>query len=143
LAGAAAIVVAARMSQAASASAAIEAKVYSSPTCGCCGAWVEHLEANGFRVEVIARNDLDTLKDELGVPRALRSCHTATIGGYVIEGHVPAADIKTLLAKQPRALGLAVPGMPVGSPGMEAGDQKDSYEVVLFGKTSSSTFARH
>ena len=106
--------------------------VYKTSTCGCCGNWVEHLRANGFDVEVHDVNDIVTEGRRLGVPDNLRSCHTGSIGGYAIEGHVPAADIKRLLAEKPQAKGLAVPGMPVGSPGMENGSYVERYSVLLF-----------
>jgi hypothetical protein len=95
--------------------------VIKSPYCGCCAQWVEHLRANGFTVRVTDVEDLDPVARQHGVPDELRSCHTATVGGYVIEGHVPAADIRRLLDERPQATGLAVPGMPIGSPGMEQG----------------------
>jgi hypothetical protein len=119
--------------------------VYKDPSCGCCTKWVSHLRANGFAPEVHDRSDMNALKDSLGVPPALRSCHTAVAGKYVIEGHVPAADLKRLLAAKPAGtLGLAVPGMPVGSPGMEMGDRSDRYEVVAFtGAGSTHVFAKH
>lgn len=105
--------------------------VYKSPSCGCCNDWVKHMRANGFRVDIRDVDDVDPLKSKFGVPKALGSCHTAVVGGYAIEGHVPAADIKRLLAEKPRAQGLAVPGMPAGSPGME-GNRSDPYDVLLF-----------
>ena len=119
--------------------------VYKDPSCGCCTKWVSHLQANGFAPEVHDRSDMDTLKDSLGVPAALRSCHTAVAGKYVIEGHVPAADVKRLLAAKPAGmLGLAAPGMPAGSPGMEMGARHDRYDVIAFGaKGSTSVFAQH
>lgn len=123
---------------------AAEVTVYKSPTCGCCKAWVKHLQANGFSVTTHDVADLGPYKTANGVPAALGSCHTAKVGGYVIEGHVPANDIKRLLKERPAVRGLAVPGMPVGSPGMEQGAQKDRYEVLTFdaqGKTA--VYARH
>ena len=105
--------------------------VYKSPTCGCCADWVTHMEENGFKVTVHDRPDVSAIKDEWGVPRGMRSCHTAKIDGYVIEGHVPADLVKKMLKERPQATGLAVPGMPMGSPGME-GPRKDPYEVILF-----------
>lgn len=105
--------------------------VYRSPTCGCCSKWIEHLEANGFRVEARDVQDVAPFKRSAGVPPALASCHTAHVGGYVVEGHVPAADLRRLLAEQPPILGLAVPRMPVGSPGME-GPNPEPYEVLAF-----------
>lgn len=115
--------------------------VYKSPTCGCCKAWVKHLRDNGFEVEVHQRNNVEPVKDEMGVPKPLRSCHTAKVGGYVIEGHVPADLIVQLLEEKPAAAGLAVPGMPMGSPGME-GPRKDPYDVILFGDQGSRVYAR-
>ncbi|QSP95430.1 DUF411 domain-containing protein [Marinobacter salinisoli] len=106
--------------------------VYKSPTCGCCTDWVKHLEANGFEVQVTNTNDLNPIKIDAGLTRSLASCHTAFVGDYVIEGHVPAHDIHRLLKQAPQARGLTVPGMPVGSPGMEMGDRKDPYQVLLF-----------
>ena len=115
--------------------------VYKSPTCGCCKAWVKHLRDNGFEVEVHQRYNVEPVKDEMGVPKPLRSCHTAKVGGYVIEGHVPADLIVKLLEEKPAAAGLAVPGMPMGSPGME-GPRKDPYDVILFGDQGSRVYAR-
>jgi hypothetical protein len=108
-------------------------EVWKDPNCGCCGEWVKHLEANGFRVKV---NDTgnNAARARLGIPAALGSCHTAEVAGYAIEGHVPAADIKRLLAEKPSAVGLAVPGMPIGSPGMEQGSRRDPYDVLLVTK---------
>ena len=114
------------------------------PSCGCCGNWVTHLKEAGFPVEVTDSSDVSRLKVRLGVPKALASCHTAEVDGYVIEGHVPASAIKRLLAERPTGKGLAVPGMPVGSPGMEVeGAAPESYEVVLFGNGKRTTFARY
>lgn len=114
------------------------------PNCGCCGAWVDHIRTSGFAVEVVESSEVNRLKARLGVPQALASCHTAEIGGYVIEGHVPAGEIKRLLAEKPQARGLAVPGMPVGSPGMEVeGVEPDTYEVILFGPSGQRPFARY
>jgi hypothetical protein len=117
--------------------------VYRSPTCSCCGKWIEHVKAQGFTVEDIKSGDMDQVKDRLGVPEALRSCHTASVGGYVVEGHVPAADILDLLKQKPKdAAGLAVPGMPAGTPGMEMGGRKDPFDVVEFDK-QGKTRVRH
>ncbi len=116
--------------------------VYKSPTCGCCQKWADHLTAAGFATELINRGGITTLKNEWGVPEALHSCHTGKIDGYVIEGHVPASAIKRLLAERPQAAGLAVPGMPIGSPGMEGGEP-ETYDVVLFGKDGQKTFAKY
>lgn len=105
--------------------------VYKSPTCGCCTKWIDHLKANGFEVRSHDTADVAQHKARLGVPPVYESCHTAVVGGYVVEGHVPARDIRRLLKEKPQARGLAVPGMPIGSPGMEQGSQKDRYEVIL------------
>lgn len=107
-------------------------KVWKSPSCGCCGAWVEHMRHAGFAVEVEDVPDVTPVKRELGVAPQLHSCHTALVEGYALEGHVPAEDILRLLEERPEVAGLAVPGMPVGSPGMEMGSQKDPYDVVAF-----------
>ena len=113
------------------------------PSCGCCGGWVDHLRASGFTADVIESSELNRIKVRLGIPQDLASCHTAEVEGYVIEGHVPASAIKRLLAERPNAKGLAVPGMPVGSPGMEVeGSAPETYEVVLFGSSGRRTFAR-
>ena len=118
--------------------------VYKSPTCGCCTDWVDHLEENGFKVEVTETNDLNPIKIDAGLTPSLASCHTAFIGDYVIEGHVPANDIHRLIADAPRAKGLAVPGMPAGSPGMEMGDRKDPYQVLMFNESGQTrVFAEH
>lgn len=107
--------------------------VYKSPTCGCCTAWVEHVRRAGFRVVVRDTVDVQPVKDRWGVPPALGSCHTARVGGYVIEGHVPADVVQRLLKEKPVVLGLAAPGMPMGSPGMEGG-RPEPYNVVSFEK---------
>jgi hypothetical protein len=118
-------------------------EVFKSPYCGCCGAWVEHMAAHGFDAVVSDVEDLTPIKDRNAVPAGLRSCHTALIDGYVIEGHVPAAEVTKLLTERPAATGLAVPGMPIGSPGMEMGDQREPFDVVLFGPGSGTVFARY
>lgn len=113
--------------------------VYKSPTCGCCSAWVDHMKANGFTVTVRDVDNLAPIKGESGVPARLQSCHTAIVQGYVVEGHVPADLVKKLLAEKPRVAGLAVPGMPIGSPGMEQGTTRQAYDVLTFdaqGRTS-------
>lgn len=125
------------------ASARTPAQVFRTPDCGCCGAWVTHLERHGFDVDVVMTDDMQAVKDRHGVPQPLRSCHTALIGGYAIEGHVPAADILRLLAQRPRAAGLAVPGMPIGSPGMEMGAQRDPFDVILWDGTGTRIFSSH
>lgn len=110
---------------------AAEFTVYKSPWCDCCSQWVDHLKANGHSVTTEEIEDLELIKKMAGVPEALESCHTALVERYAIEGHVPARDIERLLAERPKARGLAVPGMPAGSPGM-GGDTPDSYNVMLF-----------
>ncbi len=119
-------------------------EVYKSPSCGCCGNWMEHMKQSGFKVNVHNVRDVTPVRQNFGVPDAMASCHTASVGGYAIEGHVPAADVKRLLRERPKAAGIAVPGMVQGSPGMEQGQGKDAYNVILFSKGGESTvFARH
>lgn len=115
--------------------------VYRNPTCGCCHKWVEHLAENGFSVTVHDVPNVAAVKGRFDVPPELASCHTAEVGDYVIEGHVPAVAIHRLLAERPQGRGLAVPGMPAGSPGMEGGEP-ETYDVVLFGDASSRVFGR-
>jgi hypothetical protein len=119
--------------------------VHKSPYCGCCEQWVEHIKHAGFDVEVREVDNLGPIKEALGVPAGAGSCHTAEVGGYFVEGHVPAQDIKRLLAEQPAARGLAAPGMPPGSPGMPVPDgQEQPYEVLLIRADGSATvYARH
>jgi hypothetical protein len=105
--------------------------VFKTPTCGCCADWVDHIEAAGFTTEVTDLPDLTAVRQRAGVPNGLASCHTALVGDYVIEGHVPASTMKRLLQERPEAAGISVPGMPMGSPGME-GPWKDAYDVILF-----------
>jgi hypothetical protein len=118
-----------------------EMTIYKDPNCGCCQGWADHIAASGFATQVISRDDLGAMKAALGVPPGLQSCHTARIAGYVIEGHVPAAAIHRLLAEKPQAIGLAVPGMPVGSPGMEGGEP-EIYAVALFDSAGQRPFGR-
>ena len=119
-------------------------KVFRSPTCGCCALWVKHLQENGFSTEVEEVADLGPVKTAHGVPAALASCHTGVVEGYALEGHVPAEDIQRLLKDRPEARGLAVPGMPVGSPGMEMGDRNDAFQVMAFDRSGKSwVFASH
>lgn len=107
-------------------------EVYKSETCGCCTQWVAHLQENGFKVKAHNVPNTAAYRARLGIPAALGSCHTAAVSGYALEGHVPAAEIRRLLAEKPRAVGLAVPGMPLGSPGMERpGHAVDAYDVLL------------
>jgi hypothetical protein len=111
--------------------------VYKSPTCGCCSAWVEHVQKAGFTCTVRDLPDLTEVKASFGIPRALESCHTAQIGGYLVEGHVPADLIQKMLREKPTARGIAVPGMPIGSPGMEGGTP-ERYQVLLFDKAGTT-----
>ena len=119
--------------------------VYKSATCGCCSKWVEHLQANGFTVHTTNREDLADLKAKHGVPRRVQSCHMAVVNGYVVEGHVPAADIQQLLKERPAIVGLALPGMPIGSPGMEiSGSKAQPFDVLAFDKDGQTrVFASH
>jgi hypothetical protein len=117
--------------------------VYKSPTCGCCSKWVDHMKAAGFTVETQNRDDVTPIKQANKVPATAASCHTALVGPYVVEGHVPAADVRKLLTDKPAVKGIAVPGMPIGSPGME-GPNPQAYDTLAFtvdGKTS--VFAKH
>jgi len=123
---------------------ALVVDVYKSPTCGCCSKWVDHLKANGFTVRSHDTDNVVAHKTRLGVPTGYGSCHTAQVGGYLVEGHVPAKDIKRLLKEKPRARGLVVPAMPIGSPGMEEGSRKDAYTVFLVNRDGSTqTYARY
>ncbi|TAL44190.1 MAG: DUF411 domain-containing protein [Methylovulum sp.] len=115
-----------------SAEEAAEITVYRSPTCSCCEKWLAHLQQDKFTVKDIVIGDIQAIKAKYGVTAELASCHTAIINGYVIEGHVPAGDIRTLLKSKPKVVGIAVPGMPAGTPGMEMGTKKEAYDVVSF-----------
>ena len=122
----------------------IEITVYRSPTCGCCSKWIKHLEENQFNIKDIVSDDMQAIKEKYGVPRNMASCHTAIVDGYVIEGHVPARDIKRLLKIKPKVIGISVPGMPSGTPGMEMGGRKDPYQVISFDKEGKSeVFSRY
>ena len=124
------------------ASALPEMTVYKTPSCHCCAKWVEHVKAAGFTVKTVDQDDLSSLKADLGVTKNLASCHTALVGGYVIEGHVPASDIQRLLKERPKIAGLAAPGMPGAGPGMDT--SKDPYDVLAFdAKGSTTVWARH
>ena len=115
-------------------------EVWKDPNCGCCQDWVDHMQANGFAVKVHATGN-NAVRARLGLPPKLGSCHTALVGGYLVEGHVPASDVRKLLQQKPKALGLAVPGMPVGSPGMDGavyGDRRDPYDVLLVAHDGST-----
>jgi len=113
-------------------------KVWKTPTCGCCGKWVRHMEAAGFRIESTDVDNVDPVKTANGLPLKLASCHTALVGGYVVEGHVPAADVRRLLREKPAILGLAAPGMPAGSPGMDV-PGSPPYEVLAVAKDGSTS----
>jgi hypothetical protein len=120
-------------------------KVYKGSTCGCCVKWVDHVRAAGFEAAVFDQEDMEAIKNDLGVPKAVRSCHTAVAGRYLIEGHVPATEIRRLLAEKPKLLGLAVPDMPPGTPGMApAGAPISGFEVLAFHQDGTTrTFARY
>ncbi len=121
----------------------VEITVYKTPTCGCCGKWVDHLENNGFKVNAKNKTDLSSIKQQLGIVTNLQSCHTAMVGGYFVEGHVPASDIKKMLLTKPDIKGITVPGMPMGSPGME-GARVDKYDVLAVHKNQKITlFSRY
>lgn len=113
--------------------------VYKSPTCGCCGAWADHMRRAGFEVRLHVVDDVPAARKRLGMPDAYGSCHTATVGGYVVEGHVPADDVKRLLAARPAAIGLTVPGMPPSAPGMDVAERRDPYQVFLLDKRGRVT----
>ena len=114
--------------------------VYKSSTCGCCSKWVEHMQANGFDVKAIDVDDIDKVKRERGVPADAASCHTAIVNGYIVEGHVPADAVLKVLKEKPAIAGIAVPGMPMGSPGMEVpGGQKEAFNIVAFDKAGKTS----
>lgn len=118
-------------------------EVFKSPHCGCCGGWVEHLRQNGFEVKAHDVDDVTAARKKLGMPDRLGSCHTAKVGGYVVEGHIPAADIRRLLKEKPKALGLAVPSMPPGSPGMESSKPIPYQTLLVQSDGSTRVFAQH
>ncbi len=117
--------------------------VHRAPSCECCEEWVQHIRAAGIEASIVNEANMNTVKTRLGVPDSLVSCHTAEIGGYVVEGHVPAKAIMQLLRDKPDATGLAAPGMPVGSPGMESGGANEVFDVMLFGRTGVSLYGRY
>ena len=120
-------------------------EVFKSPTCGCCAQWVEHMRKSGFNVRTTDVNDLTVIKKSRGVPADVQSCHTAVINGYVVEGHVPPADVHRMLTEKPAIAGIAVGGMPIGSPGMETPYVKpEAYSVMSFDKSGATrVFAKH
>ncbi|MBK6631193.1 MAG: DUF411 domain-containing protein [Betaproteobacteria bacterium] len=115
-----------------------EVVMHKDPNCGCCGKWAEHLEANGFKVKTVPERDMQTVKNRLGVPARLASCHTAKVGNYVIEGHVPASTIKRMLSEKPAVRGLAAPGMPPASPGMDVPGNSDPFDVIAFDRAGKT-----
>lgn len=123
--------------------ASTEMIVARNPGCGCCGKWAEKMRQAGFRVRMADDNKITDLRKRLGVPHRLASCHTAQVGGYVIEGHVPVAAVQRLLSERPAATGLAVPGMPAGSPGMEGPQQAVDYDVILFSSDGEKVYGRY
>ncbi len=122
---------------------AAKAQVYRSASCGCCKKWVSHLQQNGFAVTDSVVDDINAVKTQLGLPLALGSCHTAVVDGYLVEGHVPAEDIRKLLETKPAVRGIAVPRMPAGSPGMEAAGRKDAFDVLAFDAQGKTTVFSH
>jgi hypothetical protein len=121
-----------------------EITIYRSPSCSCCGKWSEHIQTNQFSIKTVITDDMQSIKAKYGIPDKLASCHTALVNGYVIEGHVPANDIKKLLQLKPDVVGISAPRMPLGSPGMETEGQKQAYQVVTFDKQGKMTvFAEH
>ncbi|WP_374089546.1 DUF411 domain-containing protein [Methylomicrobium lacus] len=125
------------------ADAPVDITVYRSSTCGCCGKWIDHLKQNNFNVKDNVSDDMEAIKSQYGVPKEMASCHTAVVNGYVVEGHVPAADIIKLLKDKPKVTGLAVPGMVTGSPGMEMGGHVDPYDVMSFDKEKHFQIFNH
>lgn len=125
-------------------SALPDVTVYKDPNCGCCSQWGAHMERASFTVKYVNTADMGAIRTKYRVPRTLQSCHTAVVGGFVVEGHVPADDVKRLIRTRPQVLGVAVPGMPIGSPGMEQGSRRQSYAVMTFDAAGKTTiFAEH
>ena len=144
--GAAGTTPAAATATTAAGTTATPVEVWKDPSCGCCHDWIEHMQANGFSFTIHDTGN-NAVRAQLGLPQKLGSCHTALVGGYLIEGHVPASDVRALLQQKPKALGLAVPGMPVGSPGMDGavyGNRRDPYDVLLVARDGSTrVFSSH
>lgn len=143
LCGTGAMVLVGTSTVAKSASAAVSHRmtVYRSPTCGCCGAWIKHIQTAGIKVDAVELDDLSTIKTRYGITSDLQSCHTGIINGYVVEGHVPVKDVVRMLEERPEIAGIAVPGMPIGSPGMEMGNQTEPYVVLAFGASGVRLFS--
>ncbi|MDT8449150.1 MAG: DUF411 domain-containing protein [Wenzhouxiangellaceae bacterium] len=120
-----------------------EMVVYHDSSCGCCGKWMAHMREAGFAIRSETGDDLRSVKQRFNIPGSLQSCHTAVVGGYAIEGHVPASDVQRLLAEKPDVAGIAVPGMPLGSPGMEYGEQRQAFDVVAFDKSGQTSVFNH
>lgn len=125
----------------------VEMKVFRSPACGCCEKWIAHMKQEGFKIVDMPTDDMESVKAKLGVPGHLQSCHTAEVAGHIVEGHVPASDVKKMLKTTPKGHGISAPGMPVGSPGMEVGNLAGEYDVILFdpkGKTKTfNKYSKH
>ncbi len=122
----------------------VDIVVYRSPTCGCCEKWLAHLKESNFNIQDIVTDNVQAIKDKYGVPQEMASCHTAIVDGYVVEGHVPAKDILSMLKAKPKVIGVSVPGMPKGTPGMEMGGAKDPYDVVSFDRDKKfEIFSNH
>ncbi len=117
--------------------------VYRSPSCGCCGGWIEHAKKHGFQVTDIKTDDIEAVKQEHNIPQDLAACHTTMIDGYVMEGHIPVDDIKRFLKQKPNVAGLAVPGMPLGTPGMESGDRKQAFDILAFDDNGQVEVFKH
>jgi hypothetical protein len=116
----------------------VDIVVYRNPSCSCCGKWLQHLQQHQFNVQDNVTDDMDSIKFKYGVPKNLASCHTAIVNGYVVEGHVPAGDIKAMLKNKPPIAGISVPGMTTGTPGMEMGDRMDAFSVIAFDKNGKT-----
>lgn len=137
------LLVAAFTSAPALAQATPPVEVFKSPSCGCCGKWIDHMRQAGFKVDVQETNDVPAARKKLGMPDRLGSCHTARIGNYVVEGHVPAADAQRLLKEKPKALGVAVPSMPPGAPGMDVPNSSPYETLLVQADGSTRVFAKH
>lgn len=141
--GKSALLVVVLASVAGSAQAATTIDVYKSPSCSCCGKWIEHVQKAGFKVQVHETGNLAASRRAVGMPDRFASCHSATVNGYALEGHVPAADIQRLLKEKPKAIGLAVPSMPAGAPGMDVPDSPPYQTLLIRADAGSSVFAQH